>query len=249
MPYKLECCSFEYTENQFFQVKTKLLSIKIRVLPMTFKAAFFDLDGTLLNTLDDLADSANAALMSCHFPVHPTDSYRYFVGDGMRTLIERILPAGSSEKNILECEDIFKKTYGAHWADKTCIYQGVEAMLTNLRSMRRKLAVLSNKPDEFTRMCVQKYFPSDWFDCVRGHCNDVPKKPDPAGALIIVEKLGLQPEDILYVGDTATDMKTGKRAGMKTAGVLWGFREIVELEENGADYIVGTPQEIVQLCQ
>ena len=216
---------------------------------MRFKAALFDLDGTLLNTLDDLADSANSSLKSLHFPVHPTDSYRYFVGDGMRTLIERIMPEKSSEKQIAECEGIFKKIYSAHWADKTRPYQGVEIMLPALLILGQKLAILSNKPDEFTRMCVKRFFPADWFDCVRGQCDDVPKKPDPKGALIIAEKLGLLPEDILYVGDTATDIQTGKRAGMKTVGVLWGFREIDELEQNGADYIVSTPREIVQLCR
>jgi phosphoglycolate phosphatase len=216
---------------------------------MRFKAALFDLDGTLLNTLDDLADTANAALLYFHLPIHPTDSYRYFVGDGMRTLIERIMPATSSEKQISECESIFKKMYAIHWADKTCLYQGVEAMLSDLFNMGLKLAILSNKPDEFTRLCVKRFFPADWFDCVSGQCVGIPKKPDPKGALIIAEKLGLLPEDILYIGDTATDMQTGKRAGIKTAGVLWGFREINELEKNGADYIVGSPQEIVQLCQ
>jgi phosphoglycolate phosphatase len=216
---------------------------------MRFKAALFDLDGTLLDTLDDLADSANAALKTLHYPIHPTDAYRYFVGDGMRTLVERIMPERSSEKQIVECEDIFKKMYAAHWADKTRPYQGVEAMLSGLLNLGRRLAILSNKPDEFTRMCVKKFFPADLFACIRGQRDDVPKKPDPAGALMIAEKLGLPPGDILYVGDTATDMRTGKRAGMKTAGVLWGFRGRDELEANGADYIVSTPQEIIQLCR
>jgi phosphoglycolate phosphatase len=216
---------------------------------MRFKASLFDLDGTLLNTLDDLADTANLALEQLSYPVHPTESYRYFVGDGMRLFVERIMPDKSSEERIRECEEIFKKLYAQHWADKTCLYEGIDAMLSNLRKLGMKLAILSNKPDNFTRMCVQRYFPPECFSCVQGQLEKVPRKPHPQGALIIAEKLGLQPADILYVGDTATDMQTGKGAGMVTAGVLWGFREIRELTQNGADYIVRNPREIVEICQ
>ncbi len=215
---------------------------------MRFKATLFDLDGTLLDTLDDLADSANTALEQLGYPIHPTDSYRYFVGDGMRTLIERIMPAGSS-KEILHCEEIFKTVYAKHWDDKTRPYEGVEKMLADLQGMGKQLAILSNKPDAFTRMCVQKYFAPDLFAYVQGQLEGVPKKPNPQGALMIAEKLGLKPADILYVGDTATDMKTGKGAGMVTVGVLWGFREIRELEQNHADHIVKDPQEIVHICR
>ncbi len=214
-----------------------------------FKGCLFDLDGTLLNTLDDLADSANAALERLHYPTHPTKSYRYFVGDGMRTLIERILPVSSSELQIRECEDLFSTLYSVHWADKTCLYRGIVEMLSDLGRRGQKLAILSNKPDKFTKMCVTKYFPEGCFSCVHGQRTDVLKKPHPEGALIVAEKLKLLPADILYVGDTATDMLTGKAAGMTTAGVLWGFREMVELQQSGADYIVADPQEIVQLCQ
>lgn len=216
---------------------------------MKVKASLFDLDGTLLNTLDDLADSSNAALARLHYPVHPVDSYRHFVGDGMRTLIERIVPKESSDEDILRCEEIFKEIYAKHWADKTCPYDGIAGMLSDLTGLGLKLAVLSNKPDEFTRMCVQRYFPAGCFACVRGQQDGVPKKPHPQGALLIAEELRLRPADILYVGDTATDMRTGKGAGMTTIGVSWGFREVGELELAGADIIVNNPQEIVRLCQ
>ena len=216
---------------------------------MRFESTIFDLDGTLLNSLDDLANCANAMLKVFDFPVHPVKSYQYFVGDGMRTLIERILPQTSSEKQIIECEEVYKKMYAVHWADKSCLYSGIEKMLADLKRMGLKLAILSNKPDAFTRLCADRFFQPDLFDCVRGQSDDVPKKPAPEGALIIAERLGIRSENILYVGDTATDMLTGKRAGMNTAGVLWGFRERKELEENGADYIVGAPREIVNLCQ
>jgi phosphoglycolate phosphatase len=216
---------------------------------MRFKATLFDLDGTLLNTLDDLADTANAALRKLKYPDHPVYSYRYFVGDGLRTLVERILPGDCTEKQISECEHVFKGLYAIHWADKTCPYPGIMAMLSDLREMGLMLAILSNKPDDFTRMCVNRYFSAGTFSSVSGQREGIAKKPDPVGALIIAEKLGIMSDDILYIGDTATDMQTGKRAGMRTAGVLWGFREIEELEKNGADYIVSHPREIVKLCQ
>ncbi len=218
-------------------------------LLMRFKATLFDLDGTLLNTLDDLADTANAALRQLQYQEHPVDSYRYFVGDGLRTLIERILPESCMEKQISECEQVFKELYAIHWADKSRPYPGVMAMLGDLRGMGLMLAILSNKPDEFTRMCVNRFFPADTFSSVAGQRAGIAKKPDPAGALIIAEKLGIRCDDVLYIGDTATDMQTGKRAGMRTAGVLWGFREIAELEKNGADFIISHPREIVKLCQ
>jgi phosphoglycolate phosphatase len=216
---------------------------------MQFKALLFDLDGTLLNTLDDLADTANSALGKFGYPQHPTEKYRYFVGDGMRTLIERIMPSKSSQDEIIACEGVFQNLYAQHWADKTCPYEGIEEMLDGLQNIGMQLAILSNKPDEFTRMCVQRYFPSVDFACVQGQLAEIPKKPHPQGALMIAKKLELPPESVLYVGDTATDMKTGKGAGMTTAGVLWGFREVEELRQNGADYIVGHPREIIGLCR
>ncbi len=241
----------ELTPQKFKRVSNSFINHpkKQDMMTMRFKASLFDLDGTLLNTLDDLADSGNAALESLHYPIHPTDKYRYFVGDGMRTLIERIMPAQSSDEQIGACEEVFKKHYALHWADKSCLYQGIDNMLSDLNGLGQKLAILSNKPDEFTRLCVKRFFRKDCFSWVQGQLEKVPKKPHPQGALLVAQKLNLQPADILYVGDTATDMRTGKGAGMTTVGVLWGFREIGELKENGADYIVRHPREIVELCQ
>ncbi|MDR3629385.1 MAG: HAD family hydrolase [Desulfocapsaceae bacterium] len=216
---------------------------------MLYKAIIFDLDGTLLNSLNDLADSANAALKALSLSPHPRKSYQYFVGDGVRTLIERIMPQTSSEKQIRECEELYTSIYSAHWADQTCPYPGIATMLADLHAMGLGLAILSNKPDTFTRICADRFFQPGLYRCVRGQRVDTPRKPDPAGALIIAGELGINPKDILYVGDTATDMRTGRGAGMKTAGVLWGFRDQKELEASGADFIVRAPQEIVDLCQ
>jgi phosphoglycolate phosphatase len=247
MPYKFLSCPCSGTEKSG-NVALSLFPI-IYWLLMRFEATIFDLDGTLLNTLDDLADCANTALQRLDLPTHPVDAYRYFVGDGMRTLIQRVMPSSSSEKQIVECEEIFQKTYAAHWADRTCPYPGIDEMVVCLKESGLKLAILSNKPDAFTVLCVGRFFRQGLYDCVRGETAGVPKKPDPAGALIIAEKIGVRPGNILYVGDTATDMLTGKRAGMTTGGVLWGFRKREELEDNGADYIFSTPQEIVDLCR
>ena len=217
-------------------------------LAMRFKGVLFDLDGTLLNTLDDLASSGNAALISLGYPAHTRDAYRYFVGDGMRTLIERIMPPFSKGKLIDECEKKFRSHYAEHWNDKTHLYPGIAAMLEDLSNLDLQLAVLSNKPDDFTQKCVRRFFPNVPFACVQGQLNAVPKKPHPQGALIVAQNIGVPPADILYVGDTATDMRTGKSAGMIAVGVQWGFREIRELKENGADFIAMHPQEIVDLC-
>jgi phosphoglycolate phosphatase len=216
---------------------------------MEFKSSIFDLDGTLLNTLDDLANTANAMLKHFHYPIHPINSYRYFVGDGLRLLIERCTPEDRSSQQILECENVFKQLYADHWADRSCLYDEVDIMLQDLKKLGLQLAILSNKPDVFVGKCVDHFFPANCFSCVYGQREGVPKKPDPDGALIIAEELKVNPADILFVGDTATDMQTGKNAGMKTVGVLWGFRDLQELQKCGADHIVSHPREIVELCR
>lgn len=214
---------------------------------LDIRGVIFDLDGTLLDTLEDLADSANAALASFGYPVHPLEAYRYFVGEGLTRLVERILPPENcSIPQVQACMQQFEQIYRTNWDAKSHPYSGIDAMLQELRRQELRLAVLSNKPDAFTRICVQRWFPDGLFDFVCGQREGVPRKPDPAGALELAERMGLKPCHILYVGDTATDMQTGTSAGMTTTGVLWGFRTRQELEENGAAMIVAHPQEIVE---
>jgi phosphoglycolate phosphatase len=213
---------------------------------MYISGVIFDLDGTLLDTLEDLADAANATLSNFGFPCHSSDAYRYFVGDGLATLIERIVPEENrSPSELASCMKTFLKLYGQKWDVKSRPYAGVIEMLQKLRRAGLQLAVLSNKPHAFTRLCVQRFFAADTFDFVFGQRDGVPRKPDPAGAKEIADLMQLQPQQILYVGDTATDMQTGNRAGMLTMGVLWGFRERLELEEGKAGIIVTHPLEIV----
>ena len=151
---------------------------------MLFKAVIFDLDGTLLDTLDDLADSANYVLMSHQLPVHPVDSYRYFVGDGLQTLVERILPEEKRDpKTINRVADDFKEVYSRNWHVKSRMYEGIDVMLTGLQQAGLALSVLSNKPHEFTCVCVEQMLPAWTFDPLLGARPEVPKKPDPAAAV------------------------------------------------------------------
>jgi len=213
---------------------------------MDIRGLIFDLDGTLLDSLEDLVNAGNATLAHFGFPGHTTEAYRYFVGDGLLTLIQRIIPEQNrSHDEIAACMDIFRQIYGKGWDRVTRPYAGIPEMLQQLRQDKLQLAVLSNKPDAFTRLCVERYFTPDTFAFVYGHREDVPKKPDPTGATEIAALMNLQPQQIVYVGDTATDMQTGSQAGMFTLGVLWGFRERRELEDNGADRIISHPSEIV----
>ena len=213
---------------------------------MDIRGVIFDLDGTLLDTLEDLVDAANATLAHFGFPGHSPAAYRYFVGDGLMTLIERIVPRENrSQPEIAACMDIFLQLYEQGWDVKSRPYVGIVEMLQQLRQAGLQLGVLSNKPHAFTQLCIQRFFAADIFDFVFGQREGVPKKPDPAGAMEIAELMQLQPQQILYVGDTATDMQTGNRAGMSTMGVLWGFRERQELFENKAETIVTHPLEIV----
>ncbi len=217
---------------------------------MRFKAAIFDLDGTLLDTLEDLADSANRVLRSLDLPVHPVESYRYFVGEGMVRLVERILPPDRrDEPFVARVVEAFRNDYGHHWKDKSGMYEGVPAMLDGLAAAGLKLAVLSNKPDEFTRVCVRDLLPGFPLDPVFGQRPGIAPKPDPAAALEIAAMLDSAPAEILYLGDTATDMQTACRAGMFAVGALWGFRTREELEENGARAVVRRPEDVLRLVR
>lgn len=214
---------------------------------MKFKGVIFDLDGTLINTLEDIADAANEVLKKHQIQTHPVDSYRQFVGDGLKMLIRRMIPAGKqTEENIDLLSRSFKDIYGQRWNRKSKPYNGVENMLKTLRENKVKLAVFSNKPDQFTHLCIEKYFHSSLFSYVRGYLDDIPKKPDPTGVFRIADQLELKPEQMVFVGDSAIDIKTGKNAGIPTIGVEWGFRDRQELEENRADRIVKHPSEITE---
>ena len=212
---------------------------------MPFHAVIFDLDGTLLDTLADLANSANRVLARENLPEHPLDAYRYFVGDGLQTLITRIIPAEKRDPETVKmlC-DRFREDYSRNWQGESRPYDGIPELLDELTRKGISLNVLSNKPHEFTVHCVDTFFKPWHFDTVFGDRQQVPRKPDPAGALEIAEKLGLAPEKILYLGDTSTDMQTAVRAGMYPVGALWGFRTARELEQSGALTLAAHPMEV-----
>ena len=215
---------------------------------MPFKAAIFDLDGTLLDTLEDIAHAANRVMTEFGHPTHPIDDYRYFVGDGVPKLISRVLPEDMrDEKTAAECVAAFRKDYGRNWKVRTKPYDGIPEMLDRLTALGLKLAVLSNKPDDITKLCVREILPGWRFEIVRGWIEGGPRKPDPTSAIEMAAQLGHTGKDILYLGDTAIDMKTAERAGMFGIGALWGFRTREELENNGARAIVERPEQVLDL--
>lgn len=218
--------------------------------PTQFDGVFFDLDGTLLDTLADLATAANRILDKMGLPVHDTEAYRFFVGNGARKLAERILPDGMRDRKTIErAVTAFKKEYALTWNATSRPYPGIMAMLRDLSRRGTTMAILSNKPDDFTRLCVAELLPGIPFAAVRGVLPGGPLKPDPAGALALSRKLLLQPKRILYVGDTSMDMETARSAGMFAVGVLWGFRTRKELEQSGAHRIIETPGQILDLLE
>jgi phosphoglycolate phosphatase len=211
------------------------------------KAIIFDFDGTLLDTIDDLADSMNRALAERGMPEHPTDSYRYFVGDGMENLARQAAPAGTPPGTVRELVRRMEEIYSGGWANKTRPYPGIPPLLEELRRLGLALSILSNKPDSFTRIMASHYFGGAFFAAVLGARDGMPKKPDPAGALEIARLLAVPPKEFLYLGDTNTDMRTGRSAGMRTIGVSWGFRPAEELAATGAEAIVDSPIEVLSL--
>lgn len=190
----------------------------------------------------------NSALIRFGFSPYPTDSYRYFVGDGTEYLIRRVLPNNHlDEQTISKCLTAMREEYSRHWADNTKPYPGIPELLWALEKRNIPKAVLSNKPDDFTQITVEKLLPHWSFRIVRGAEPSVPKKPHPAGALEIAKKLAIPPREFLYVGDTNTDMQTACSAGMYAVGVLWGFRDAEELLANGAKRLVEKPEDILAL--
>lgn len=212
------------------------------------QAVIFDLDGTLLDTLEDIANSMNAVLRRHGRPEHDTPVYKYFVGDGMETLVRKALPADQrGEETVATCLAEMRAEYGRRWADTTRPYPGIPELLTGLSLRGIKTAVLSNKPDDFTRLTVERFLASWRFEHVIGLTQGSPKKPDPEAALQIARALGAAPEDCLYLGDTGTDMRTASNAGMFAVGALWGFRTAEEMLADGALELIAQPWELLRL--
>jgi len=217
---------------------------------MIFEAVLFDLDGTLIDTLEDIGDAVNRVLSKKKFPTHGIYTYRKFVGDGARTLIERALPKEHRKDETIDtCLKEYVENYRRNFNVKTKLYFGIPNLLDRLKAKGVKLAILSNKADAMTQTCVDAFL-SKWnFDVVFGQRDSVPRKPNPQGALEIAKKMSIPPSNFLYLGDTGTDMKTAVSAGMFPVGVLWGFRSSKELKENGACAIIDQPLAVLDLLQ
>ncbi len=215
---------------------------------MKFKAVLFDLDGTLVDTIDDIGNAVNRVLSNKGFTKHTISTYRQFVGDGSKNLITRALPEEHRNKNLISaCLKEFVEDYSRNIVVKTRPYDGIPEMLDVLKVQGLKFAVLSNKPDSLTKKCVSTIL-SKWdFDVVLGQRDSVPLKPDPHGAFEVAKKLAIPPANFLYLGDTAVDMKTAVSAGMFPVGVLWGFRTLKELKENGARAIIDEPLKVIDI--
>lgn len=209
-------------------------------------AVIFDLDGTLLNTLGDLRAATNHALEVRGLPPHSMEEIRQFIGNGIRLLIRRAMPEGTTEAEIDAALDDFKAYYAAHIHDRTVPYDGIPQLLTALRKRGIKVAVLSNKIDSASQQLIEYFFPGKT-DVVFGEHVGVPRKPDPTSCRMVMQQLGVQPEQVLYVGDSGTDMQTAKNAGLYAVGVTWGFRSKEVLLENGADVLVHRPEQILQI--
>lgn len=209
-------------------------------------AVIFDLDGTLLNTLGDLRAATNHALEVRGLPPHSMEEIRQFIGNGIRLLICRAMPEGTPEAEIDAALDDFKAYYAAHIHDRTVPYDGIPQLLTALKKRGIKVAVLSNKIDSASQQLIEYFFPGKT-DVVFGEHVGVPRKPDPTSCRMVMQQLGVQPEQVLYVGDSGTDMQTAKNAGLYAVGVTWGFRSKEVLLEYGADVLVHRPEQILQI--
>jgi len=216
--------------------------------PDKIKAVIFDLDGTLLNTLEDIGNALNRVLSNRGYPIHPIDRYRSFVGDGWEMLVRRALPESASTRDrVAACVEESTVEYGKTWDATTSPYTGIPELLNHLTHEGVQLAVLSNKPQVFTRQYVDKLLAAWTFEKVIGVSSRFPKKPDPTGALSIVADLNLDKKNCLYVGDSGVDMQTAAAAGIFSVGVAWGFRAVSELMENGCRFLARHPLDVLSL--
>ena len=209
-----------------------------------YKHVIFDLDGTLLNTIDDLAGTGNHVCTLHGWPTHTVDAFKLMVGNGIPKLVERFAPQGTSQEVLDQAFQEFMDWYGVHKEDKTAPYAGMPEVTKALREAGVSIAVLSNKADVMAGPVVEHYYPGI-FPVVQGALPGLPTKPDPTLLHKLMDRLGATKEDTLFVGDSNVDIRTAKNGGLTGCGVLWGFRSREELEAAGADVIVSTPQELL----
>ena len=211
---------------------------------MKFRAVIFDLDGTLADTLEDIADNMNYVLVDNGFPQHEYESYRYYVGGGLKNLVARCLPQNVRTDAVIDkCHKQMLSCYNANYINKTRLYDGIAELLDALSAKSIRMAVLSNKADMLTQKICNVLLKTWTFDAVVGASDSFPQKPDPASALFVAQQMLVPPADVLYLGDSDIDMKTAISAGFYPVGAGWGFRPEKELIENGANIIIKHPRE------
>ena len=213
------------------------------------KLVIFDLDGTLLNTIADLACATNHALTCCGFPTHETDEYCHFVGRGINNLFRSALPETErTDENVLRMRAAFLPYYNEHNAENSKPYEGITKVLEELHNAGLSLAVASNKYQQATEKLIRFFFPSISFCAVLGQREGVPIKPDPSIVHLILETAGVSASEALYVGDSGIDMQTAANAHVDSVGVTWGFRSAEELRANGAKQLAHTPDDILRIA-
>jgi phosphoglycolate phosphatase len=215
---------------------------------MSIRGVIFDLDGTLINSVDDIADSLNYTLKQHGLDERPNNNIKDWIGEGAIELIRKAIPA---DKLVhLEVEKFlweYRERYRQNYAEKTYLYNGISSLLDALTARNLYLNILSNKPQELTLLVAQHFF-SEWkFKNILGMRDSIPRKPDPYAALEIVQNLGVKPSEILYVGDSGTDIETARNARLKIVAVSWGFRPRFELENLNADFIIDQPLELLHI--
>lgn len=214
------------------------------------KAVLFDLDGTLVNTLCDLANSVNFVLKNCGFPERPQENFKQYVGNGISKMIERALPKEKSDfKTAEKLKAMFLEHYKEHCTDKSEVYEGIRKLLESLKNYGIKVCVVTNKAQKMCDEVLKKAFGDFEFDSVIGQREDIPMKPQPHMSYVAMNEIGVNPDECLFVGDSYTDMRTGASAGNIPVGVLWGYRDEKELLDSGAMFIVKKPNEILDIVK
>ena len=215
---------------------------------MKYLAAIFDMDGTLINSLEDLADSVNEAMDHYGFAHHTLEEYRYFVGNGARKLIKRSIPKDKAQDEDFVSEVLYyyNSCYERHLTNKTKPYEGIIELLQKLQALKIPLGVCTNKQQFAADEIVSAMFPAKMFDAVIGDSKGLPRKPDPTKVLKIAAQFKVEPNQVAYFGDTSVDMETAHNAGFLSVGVTWGFRPKSELIESGAEILINHPSEIWQ---
>lgn len=212
------------------------------------KAVIFDLDGTLSDSIHSIKYSGDRTMEKFGYGPFSVEQYKYFVGDGAANLVRRALQAGGDVEltHFEEAYALYRKVFQENCMYRVRPYEGIPELLAALKAQHVKIAVLSNKPHTETINVVETLYGKGYFDVIEGQREGMPIKPSPNGVFRILDQIGIGVEDLLYLGDTATDMKTGKAAGAFTVGALWGFRDRKELEEGGADAIIAYPLELLR---